>query len=648
MNRRSNRAVWLLLLVLAAGAVAYVPGLSAPFIFDDLGAIPANPHIRHLWPLSRAWSAPDHTALAGRPVVSLSLALNFALDGLRVHGYHVFNLAIHLVSAVLLFALIRRTLHSPVFAGRYERSAPWIALAATAIWTLHPLHTETVIYVIQRTELLMALFYLLMLYCALRGFGSAHPGWWYAAAVAACALGMGCKEVMVSAPLVVLLYDRAFNSPSFRAALRARPGLYSGLAASWIVLGVLLAAGPRSDSVGFEHGITALDYLRTQAGVILWYLRLTFYPHPLAISYDDWPIVRAFSDAVIPGAVILVLLGATLWAWRRRPAAGFLGAWFFLILAPTSSFVPIVTEVAAERRMYLPLVAPVLLCVLAGHWLLRSTLRRAPRRARRVASVAVVAIAAVLAPRTFTRAQDYRSAVAIWQDTVAKRPQNAVAHVNLGNALFDEGQMAAALRHYHTALDIEPGDAEAHYNLANALVRLDRVSEALPHYEQALRLKPRYADAHYNLALALSRLERSEEEMEHYRAALRINPEHVGAGNNLGLALARQGQYEAALPYYRQALQSDPDATVVRRNLGDALLDLGRFDEAAAQYRRVLAVDPDNAGAHCNLGITLAVQNRPAEAIAELRTAVRLDPEQAGARHVLQELLARQSASGTD
>lgn len=651
-NQRHRSAVLLcLFIVLGVCTLAYAPSMSAPFILDDITSITDNPNIRQLWPPWHALSTPQQTTVAGRPVVSLSLALNYAVGGLNPRGYHVFNLIVHLASSLLVFGIVRRTLHGPLLGNRYQGPAAWIALAVTAIWTLHPLQTETVIYTIQRTELLMGLFYLLTVYCAVRGFETSRPRLWYAAAVVACALGMASKEVMVSAPFVVLLYDRTFVSRSLRDALRKRAALYTGLALTWIVLGVLVASAPRSNSIGFDHGITALDYLRTQAGVILRYLQLAFCPYPLVISYDDWPIARSFGDVLLQGSVILILLSAACWASVRRSPVGFLGLCFFLILAPTSSFVPIVTEVVAERRMYLPLIVPVTICVLAGDRLIRSVARRTPAQRVRPAwpgVVALVAVGALLAHFTSQRARDYQSVVAIWQDTVAKRPRNAAARVNLGNALFSRGASRDAARQYEAALALEPTDAGTHYNLANVLVDQQRTAKALEHYAEALRLRPGYTDAHCNLAIALSKLGRVADEIEQYHAVLAIDPNHVGACNNLGRALARKGDFPQALRWYRRALQVDAESTAVRRNLANALLDLGRFDEAVAEYRQVLARDPDDAGTHCNLGIALAMQDKPAEAIAELRAALRLDPDQTGARRVLEDLLARQQRSDRD
>ena len=181
------------------------------------------------------------------------------------------------------------------------------------------------------------------------------------AAVVACALGMGTKEVMATAPIVVLLYDRCFLAGSFREAFRRRWPMYVGLAATWAILGALVIAYPWGAATGAGFGLAEAgpwEYARTQPGVILNYLRLSFWPSSLCFDYS-WPIATSAGQIIPAAAVIAALLAATLWALRRAPALGFLGAWFFLILAPTSSFVPIITEVAAERRMYLPLAAVV-------------------------------------------------------------------------------------------------------------------------------------------------------------------------------------------------------------------------------------------------------------------------------------------------
>ena len=171
-------------------------------------------------------------------------------------GYHVVNLAIHILGALVLYGVVRRTLLCASLRQRYGDEARWLALAVALIWVVHPLQTESVTYLIQRTESLMGLFFLLTLYCVIRGSTSSGRRGWYAAAVVCCALGMGSKEVMVVAPLTVLLYDRAFLSGSFREALRARAALYAGLFGCWLVLVGLVASTSHSLTAGFGLLVT--------------------------------------------------------------------------------------------------------------------------------------------------------------------------------------------------------------------------------------------------------------------------------------------------------------------------------------------------------------------------------------------------------
>lgn len=631
-------------LVLAGGVMAYSNSFSAPFFFDDLDSIPENPHVRQLWSLSRSLSAPPQTPVAGRPVVGFSLALNYAIGGLDVRGYHAMNLGLHLLSTLFLFGIVGRTLQSPTLRELFGRSGSWIALAIAAIWMTHPLHTEAVTYIIQRTELLVGLFYLLTLYCAIRGWRSPARRIWFSAAVVSCALGMASKEVMVSAPLMALLYDRAFVSGSFGSSLRRHTGLYAGLAATWAILAVLVASGPRSDSIGFGLGVSALDYLRTQAEVLLWYLRLSLWPDPLVISYE-WEPVHSFSGCVPQGLLILLLLGLTLWATWRRPALGFVGAWFFLILAPTSSVVPIVTEIAAERRMYLPLASVVVLIVIGVYLVLQSVFRRPSLRfpVPQVASgVVVLATAAGLGLRTFERNRDYRTPLAMWADAVQKRPANYRAHNNLAGALIEAGRLAEAIAHCNLALQLRPDHARAHANLGLALKRQGDLEQAVEQYRMALNLKPDSYQIHHNLAIALADRGDIDEAIEHYTEALRIRPDSASAHYGLANAWLRRGDIDAAIEHYRATLRIDLGFAPAYYNLGNLLLEQGRIAEAIAHYTRAVQIRPDFADAHNNLGVALERDARFDEALKEYVEAVHLNPELITARVNLGVALDRQ------
>lgn len=584
-------------LIIVAGVAAYLNSLSCPFLFDDTLWVLRNPAIRHLWPLWEVLRAD-----AARPVVMLSLALNYALAGERVVSYHLVNLAIHLLSALILFGLVRRTLLTSTLQARYGRSASWLALAIALLWVVHPLLTQSVTYIIQRAELLAGLFLLLTLYCVVRGAGTPHARAWYAAAVLSCGAGMASKAVMATAPLIMGLYDRALLAGSWRGAWKQRRWLYLGLLGSWGVLAALFASAPTmpEPTAGFAlTDVAWFDYAVTQPSVILHYLRLSFWPSPLVFDYD-WPIARTLPAMALPGLAVAGLWGVAIWTWRRRPALAFLWIWVLLILAPTSSVIP-VTDLAAEHRMYLPLIGVVALAVFGGHALLARARRVSSRARWGIGCVMVGGLAIVFAVGTARRNQDYRSEWVMWSDVVRKRPANARAHANLGFALAQTGQHDAAIAHYVEALRLKPANAEAHNNIGASLVQAGSIDDAITHYREAIRLAPRYAEAYNNLGVALLREGRAPEAANQFARALALKPRNAGVHYNLGNALATQGRGDEAIAQYADALQLEPRLPDVHNNWGNVLMVEGRVAEALAHYAQALALDPSHEGARRNL-----------------------------------------------
>ena len=274
-------------LLVIAGFGVYWNTFPAPFTFDDEHAIVINEQIRHL---STSLSATERgSPLAGRPLARVSFAINYALGGLNVRGYRLVNIALHVICGLLFFAVAARTFEAREASlegspgnGRYAA----VAFAAALICMVHPLVTEAVNYVSQRTELMMAAFFLLTLYTAQRAGGSDKTSrTWFASSVVCCAMGMACKETMAVAPLVVFLYDRTFVFGSFRDALRRRWRYYAGLCATWLVLIALLWSSPRGDSAGFAGAsVSPWEYLLNQSVMIVRYLRLAIWPRGLVLD----------------------------------------------------------------------------------------------------------------------------------------------------------------------------------------------------------------------------------------------------------------------------------------------------------------------------------------------------------------------------
>ena len=313
--------------VLAAGAMAvaavavYGNSFRGAFVYNDGLFIKSNTSIRHLWPL---W-----TPLMGttRPIGVWSFAVNYALGGLHVWGYHAVNLIVHLTAALALFGIVRRSLLSVRLAARFSEAAWGLALAVAVLWLVHPLQTQSVTYIYQRHESLMGLFVLLTLYGFIRAQDSPASTRWYAASATCCLLGVGTKEVAVVAPLLVLWYDRALVASSWGEIVRRRWGYYLALVGSWPVLaGLMLSQAHKFAESGvlFVENITPWQYAMSQWGVIAHYLRLCFWPTGLCLDYG-WPVAATAGEIVPPLLLIVALLTITIWAVFRWPAWSFLG-----------------------------------------------------------------------------------------------------------------------------------------------------------------------------------------------------------------------------------------------------------------------------------------------------------------------------------
>jgi protein O-mannosyl-transferase len=648
-------------LLAAAGCLAYAGSFRGVLVFDDVAAITSNTRIKALWPLTTAASAPRDTTVAGRPVAALTLALNFALapadarDALttpgpgaapedverflrNIRGYHALNLVVHLLAGLALFGVVRRSLLAPALRERFGPPSTLLAFLIALIWLVHPLNTESVAYIVQRVESLMGMFYLLTLYCAIR---AADPGprrrWWIGAAIAACALGMGSKEAMVTAPIIVVLWDlligtdRRSRRPSApqgasapgevpapkkaaaaaQAVLRARWPLYAGLAATWLILTLLVAGNPRPGSVGFGiGGWTPWAYLQTQAGVVAHYVRLAIVPVQLAFDYD-WPRAASFGE-IAPQAVFLaaLLILACIAALRRHPA-GFAAAWFFLILAPTSSILPIPTEVAAEHRMYLPLAAIVALGVTGIHALARRLGgSRAPARERmktepghRAENLAVLVVGLVIATTfgamTYSRTLDYRSDEGLMRDTVAKRPGNIRARVAYGAHLLAAGRFAEAEAELSVAAGLHGSDAahaQANMHLGAALSAQGKLAEGIGHLRQALAIDPALAEAHALLGEAYGGMGQSDLAGAHFRMAADGLPDNPAVLRRVAWQLAtasdarfRDGRKAGELADRAVRLTGRRDVLALEALMA-AYAEQERFGEAVSAGREALAL----------------------------------------------------------
>jgi len=621
-------------LIVLAALGAWHNSFHGPFILDDISSIPDNPSIRDIRAVADVLSPPEDLTVSSRPILNLSLAVDYALGGTDVRGYHATNLLLHVLAALTLFGLVRRTLAMDGASASAVTGAGAVAL----LWTIHPLQTESVTYIIQRAESIVALFYLLTLYCVIRGATGRRATAWYVAAVAACLFGVGSKEVIVTVPVVVLLYDRAFLAGSFRAALRRRWGLYAGLAATWVALAALiLSIGGRSMSAGFATDVSVGQYAGTQFGAIARYLWLTVWPAGLTFDYGTG-LAHGVGEILPPAILVVALLVVTVAALRYAPRAGFLGAAFFLVLAPSSSIVPVATQTIAEHRMYLPLAGVVALAV-SGARAGFDRLRLSGKLRQILPVVLLAGVATALGWRTVQRNKDYRSGLAIWRDTVVKRPDNARAHSSVGTCLVRVGRPEEAMPYFREALRLDPDHVNAFNGLGAAMTSMGRTEDSLNFYRAALAMEPDDSVTHNNLIVALTRLGRFDEAIAQGEAAVRLHREDVNSHHNLANALLARGRNREAVVHFEHTLRLDPGRADAHSNLGAALHDLGRLPEAVAHYEHALRLRPELIPAHVNLAIVLRDLKQYDKALSHYREALRLAPDNELVRRQYEQLL---------
>ncbi len=620
--------MWLVL-ILAVG-IAYAGSLGAPFVFDDVPNLLGNPAL-HADP--GHWGSVEGdpgATLSGRPLILASFVLNKALTGLTPAGFRTGNLLIHATCAVLLFSLLCRILAQPGPVRFFSPAGTATAFVMALLWAVHPLQTSSVTYVIQRAESLTALCYLGTLCTFMRAMQASSPGRWLVGSVVCCTLGMTGKETMATAPVAVLLLDAAFVAGGVGAALRRRGHYYAALAATWLVLGAMVAAtGGRGGTAGFDSPVGVWTYLLTQCDAIVRYVALIVWPHPLIFDYGT-VTVDTLTEVWWQALLLLGAVGAAIWSWFVRPMLGFVLLWFFLLLAPSSSLVPIASQTAAEHRLYLALLGPLALAVgLGWRWL-----------GTKMLPVALT-IAVVFGFLTYLRNRDYRSELVLWADNVEKLPANTRARINLARAQFAAGQTEAAEGQIREALRLDPASADAHYNLGVIHARSGRLEAAETAYREAVRLHPSFAEAWNNLGSLRVGQGNHEEALTLFRRALEARPRYADAHANLALALLEIGRTDEAVAAARTARSIDPRSAAAAFALGNASIAARQWSEAHAAYTAAILLRPGYAEAHNNLANVLLEADRVVEALTHYEAAAQADSGYVEPRRALAAIYAQ-------
>ncbi|HVW22585.1 MAG TPA: tetratricopeptide repeat protein [Opitutaceae bacterium] len=587
--------------LLAACLAIYGQTGRAGWIWDDGLYITGNPALRTAGGLGRIWIDPP--GINYFPLTETAQWLQWHLWQARPAGYHLTNLALQALSALLFWRLLRR-----LGVGAFG------AWAGALLFAVHPLGVESVAWA---SELKNTLSLPLLLGAMLAWIGADERGrrGAYALSLALFVLALLAKSTVAMLP-VVLLGHAAWKRGRLGAADFRRAAPFFAASA---LLGLVAVHFERTRAIGAAAAGPGLAARLGEAGqAAVFYLGKCLFPVGLMPVYPRWTPGPLWADA----AAWAVLAVVTLFLLKRRRGWGrgaLLGWLFFLAnLAPVLGLVPMAYQRiswVADHFCYLSLLA---VAGLAG-----AGLDLLWRRLPAAAGFLLAGIALVLAGESRAYAAVFRDGPALWSEAVRRNPRAWLAHNNLGKIELEQGRAGAAAAEFQAALRIESGSAEAHANLGNAWLGLGRPEDATGEYAAALRLDPSLAGAQYDWANALLAMGRPAQAQPRYEAALRLRPDYPSAENNLGLALARQRRWAEALQHYRRALRLDPGLPEAWLNLGNALFSVDRPGEAEPAFRQALRLNPRYAAAHHGLGLTLAALGREAEAAAELAEAER-------------------------
>lgn len=595
-NFPPNYYLHLFLLSLLA-CIAYSNSFSGQFIFDDLPAIVENRMIRSLPPLSDLLFQ-NAGPLQGRPFPALSFILNFHFGELNVFGYHLFNLLIHIACGVLIYGIVFQFCQLKKVSGDFKNSANLIAFAIASIWIVHPLTTGSVCYVTQRTGSMMSLAYLGTFYCTLRSLNSEKKLKWMILASFVCLLGVGCKETIVTAPFVCGLLVFFASEKNFTDKVKTYAPLFLGLMLTWVGIALVRVFTPRAGTVGFSIGISPFFYLVNQIHVICAYLRLSLIPYPLNLDYGV-PVPYNIAETILPLIILLSFFAFPFIIWKKNIFISYLVFCFFIILSPTSSFVPILLEVGAERRMYLPLLPLIALGVI-GFLMIKKRFQLSKKFSQTVFLLIIFSFTSI----TILRTADYNNPARIWESAKRRLPTNKRAWLNTGHALMEQGKLEQAAMNFKHVLKLDPNNKNALTNLCGLENRKGNYKQALEYVKDFLAPEENMMVLNMNIGKAYAGLN-DMKACTYFKHVLKNYPSFYAPAFHLGNFEYRKKNFKEAIKYYKIALknsQNDANKIKLNMNIGTAYACLND-KEAINYYQNVLKLSPANFDAEFRLGI---------------------------------------------
>jgi len=613
----------------------YSNTMYAPFHYDDDINIRDNPLIRDLGHFLDPSMIKAH-----RYFGQLSFAFNYRLHSFWLPGYHIGNILIHILNALLIYMLVLQMVLLLRKRSGIEESAgaAYAPFFIALLFAVHPLQTQAVTYIVQRFTSLAAFFYLLTIFIymlARSGSGRRSRIVLYVLSVGTAFAAMRTKEISFTLPLMLFLVESTFFSSGTRKKfVNLLPYFLLLLFMAFTM--VNLGAGFDETIVSIDKasrahtGASRIDYLLTQFTVIVKYISLLIFPVNQNLDYDYQLYGSFFVPQVFMSfLVIAAILAISIYLYRRsssvqyeRKLIAFGFFWFFIANLVESSVIPIV-DVIYEHRVYLPSAG----FFIAAGFSVVYVYDRVSVRARKAIVAACIIVLSVLAVSTFSRNLVWQSEESLWADVVRKSPRKARGYVNLSQVYIDKKELERARGVLETALELDPDYPEAHNNLGSVYSRSGEYDRAIQEFRTAISLSPAYAKAYNNLGLAYIKKGLVQEGVESLLEAVRMDPDNKEAYNNLGNIYAEKGMYEEATGYFLSALRIDQEYAEAYFNLGMMYGKRGMKDRAISNMEKAVRIRPDYPEAHNNLGIIYKNTEKPEQALEHYRAALSLQPE---------------------
>lgn len=594
----------------------YLFTLPYSFTYDDHHYIEESRYIKSWNGLtailndSGAAVSPEELDLT-RPLMPVSLAIDYSLWGLNPAGFRLTNILLHALNSVLVYILA-----SSLLTNR------WSCLMSALIFAVHPIHVEPVVGITFREDLLVTFFYLSALLLYIKFAVDSKP-LYYLFSLSFFILALLSKEMAVTFPLVVLIYNFILKRDAGKKSLLLQIPYWSVLPFYLLFLYSIYSKLPLPGSGAGDGPVFILSSLK----MIATYAGLLLFPFGLHVDYDFHAAL--FDPAMLTG-IILILAAAWYLIKGKDRVISFCIAFFFVTLIPVMNIIP-TFRLVADRFLYLPSVA---FSLLAGILLMQLGQRD---RFRLVISAALILLLGVVAVK---RGTVWENDLTLWSDVMKKSPGSVRAYAAVGAYYLKEGKDDEAMAMFQKTISLRPDYDKGYYNLGVLYLRKGYDAAAISNLSRAVELNPDYGKAYFQLGLAYAQGGQYDKAIQAYEKAIKFMPDSAVLQNNLGNAYSANGDYSRAFAAYETAISLDTNYADPHYNLGNLLVHLDNVERAIKAYKKAVELNPLNVSAYYNLGNVYQATGKKDEAIYAYSQALNIDPSHKRAGEALKQLAA--------